>query len=144
MSVRRDSPVSRTYLSVSPGKLISATVPGDATPPALRYDDVTAHWQASNNGTIFFDIGSGGGFSGSFTKVVETLSISLSAEISHSLPGGHSYTMDAGGKLDIFLNGQLLTHDQGVNTYDYVEISTTTIKFHFDVAKLATITYIIK
>ena len=144
MSVRRDSPNLRVYLDVSPGKLISATVPGDATPPALRYNDSVQKWQASNDGTIFFNIGSGGGFSGSFTKVVETLLTPLPAETSHLIPGGYSYVMANGSKLDVFLNGQLLTHDQGLNIYDYVETSTTTIKFHFSVDKVSTLTYIIK
>ena len=33
---------------------------GFATPPAIKYNHTTSTWQCSNDGVIFFDIGSGG------------------------------------------------------------------------------------
>ena len=144
MCVRRDSPNLRVYLSISPGKLISATVPGDATPPALRYNDGVHKWQASNDGIAFFNLGGGGGYSGSFVKVVDTLLAPLPAESIYLIPNGQSYTMSAGNHLDVFFNGQLLNHDHGSDIRDYIEMTTTTIKFHFDVDKMSTLTFIIK
>ena len=145
MGVRRDSPNTKVYLSVSPGKKISATVPGDATPPAIRYNDTTSKWQASNDGIAFFDIGSGGGgFSGSFIKISETILTQIPAETSHTLPGGYAYTQASGSMLDVYLNGQLLSHDDGTHTRDYMEVTSTTIKFYFIVLKDSTVTYIIK
>jgi len=84
----------------------------------------------------------GGATSGS--KVAETLLTPVLAETDHLIPEGKWYHMASGSKLDVYLNGQLLNHDRGSIIRDYIETSTTTIKFHYGVLEKSTLTYVIK
>jgi len=114
--------------------------------PVLRYNKIIHKWQFSHDGTNYYIFGSGGG-SGSgdnSTKVVEILNSPIIAEVSHVLPGGFSYTLASGSKLDVFMNGQILVHDQLTKICDYKEINVNTIKFNFAVPKGTALTYIIK
>lgn len=77
-------------------------------------------------------------------KVVEFLNNSIDAEVTHDLPNGNTYTMSSGSKLDVYFNGQLLTHDSLEKLYDYVEVFSNSIKFHFNVPSGTLLVYIIK
>jgi len=116
--------------------------------PRLRYNEITGTWQYSNDGLNYFNIGSGSGGSGSAeitTKLTEVVTSSpIAVESVHTIPGGESYTLGAGNYLDIYFNGQLLTHDSGGNIIDYIENTTTTIKFHFNVPVGSILQYMIR
>ena len=115
--------------------------------PGLRYNENTGTWQFSNDGLNYFNMGSGTGGSGSTeftTKLTEVVTSQIIAESTHTIPGGESYTLDTGNNLDVYFNGQLLTHDKGTNTIDYTENTTTTIKFHFNVPAGSILQYMIR
>lgn len=81
--------------------------------------------------------------SGSF-KTAEFLTSSIPADTSHTLPSGETFEMATGDYLDVFLNGQLLTHTSVTYTHDYEEVTTSSIKFTFPVPASNTMTYIIR
>ena len=118
------------------------------TNPTIRFNEGTNTWQFSNDGETFFDFGSSSGSSVSgsdaSTKYAEITEF-ISADTNHTLPNGANYTKTVSGhKLDVFLNGQLLTPVIAGSTGDYTETSTTTIKFHFNIPAGTLLTYIIK
>jgi len=118
------------------------------TPPAIRYNKILNKWQFSNDGTNYYIFGSGTpGTSGSgdnSTKAVEILNSIVDAEINHILPGSLTYTLASGSKLDVFMNGQILVHDQLTRFCDYMEVNNSTIKFHRALPIGTALTYIIK
>jgi len=88
-------------------------------------------------------------FSSIIDKIGETISGDLPAETDHTLPSGKTYILDPsynGKNLNVYLNGQLLLHDSalGLNDRDYVEISTTQIRFHMLVEDQSNIIYEIR
>ena len=152
MAVRRISPtITYTHLRASDVHLVTPTdayiyVGGTEDGPNLRYNKGTSKWQFSNNGTVWSNMGSGG-VSGSYDdaiKVVELVTIEIPADVNHLLPESATYTLSEGNKLDIYLNGQLLTHDQPGSARDYIEVNISTVKFHFIVPQSHVLVYTIK
>lgn len=114
--------------------------------PALRYNKALHKWEFSHDGTNYYILGTGGG-SGSgddSIKIVEVLNSQVLADVDHILPGAMSYTLSSGSKLDVYLNGQILNHDQLAQEHDYKETAVNKIRFHFVVPKDTALTYIIK
>ncbi|KKN18595.1 hypothetical protein LCGC14_0954190 [marine sediment metagenome] len=109
--------------------------------PGLRYSEADSIWEFSNDGITWVPISSGVSGSANY-KVIEFLSLDILAEIDHTLPNGQTYTMGEGKYMSIYFNGQLLSHD-GNREYDYVEINSTTVKFHFEIPAGAILTYIV-
>lgn len=151
MTVARHSPITRfhyifaTRVYAKEGLYYSSTGIAD---PGIKYNEVTSTWQYSNDGITYIDISAGSGslVSGSISakKYAEVVS-AIGANVNHTLPGGISYTKTVSGhRLDVFMNGQLLTPVVSGNTGDYTEINTTTIRFHFDIPTGTLLTYIIK
>jgi len=153
MSVRRISPkINYGYLHTAALYLVDTPqdvyiyAGGFEDSPNLRYRMTTSKWQFSNNGTTWTDMG-GGGVSGSYDnaiKIVELVQTEIPIDTNHVLPNSATYTMSEGDKLDIYLNGQLLTHDQPSSDRDYVEVTSSAVKFHFTVPQGHVLTYIIK
>jgi len=157
MSVCRKSPRTHFGAPVHVGQLhidnttsyskITANNSGSAcdTSPGLRYNEITETWQFSNNGNLWLNLGAGSGSSVyNPLKLTEIITVSVPVETNHTIPEGESYTLGNGVYMDIFVNGQLMTHDNGGNVIDYVEVDSTTIKFHFDIPKTSVIQYEIK
>lgn len=114
--------------------------------PAIRYNKILHKWQFSHDGTNYYIFGSGGG-SGSgdnSTKIVEILNFDIASDTTHVLPGSMTYKVSSGSKLDIYMNGQILVHDQLTRFCDYMEVNNSTIKFHRIVSTGTALTYIIK
>ena len=91
--------------------------------------------------------------SSSGVKVIEEVSTTIHKNTPHTLPGGRTYTPDStvneeGKNMDVYVNGQLLAADSGVNganaDRDYGETSSTQITFRFKVRKRSVITYVIR
>lgn len=93
--------------------------------------------------------------SGVGEKYVEVPGSAISANVSHDIPttisGGYTPWSEAGreGKnMDIFVDGQLLAADTGVNganaDRDYGETSTTSVTFRFNIQAGRNITYIVR
>jgi len=60
----------------------------------------------------------------------------------HTIPGGREYTPSVdGANMDVYLNGQLLMEGA---TEDYIEDTSTTIKFTFNLGANSNLTYIIR
>jgi len=116
------------------------------TPPAIRYNKILNKWQFSHDGTNYyiFGAGSGSGSGDNSTKIVEVLNSQIVEDTNHVLPGSMTYTISSGSKLDVYMNGQILTHDQLTRFCDYKEINNSTIKFNFIVPTGTVLTYIIK
>lgn len=125
-------------------------VPDGAVPyPAIRYNDITSKWQFSNDGVTFYDMGSGlvsGSAGDNAQKIAELIYTPIAVEDNHTIPGGFSYITSVNGdKLDVFLNGQLLTpRSVDGQAGDYSEIDSTTLQFHINVVENSVLTYIIK
>lgn len=113
-----------------------------ANAPGLRYSELTSIWEFSNNGIDWQPMGSGSAGNGAY-KIAEFLSSPIPAETNHSLPGGKTYTMGSGSYMDVYYNGQLLSHDSDIRDHDYIEINGTTVKFHFEVPAETILAYII-
>ena len=160
MSVCRRSPRTHFGTPVYAGQLhldnagnfskITADSGGQAsaTSPGLRYNEITFTWQYSNDGINWLDMGTGGGGgggsdSGSY-KVAEQVSSQISAESLHYLPEGKTFALGEGAYLDVFFNGQLLTHDSGSRDYDYEEVNISAIRFHFDIPAPSFLCYVIR
>jgi len=75
---------------------------------------------------------------GGWDKQVETTSAPITAGAAHTLPGSMTYTPDSGKNLDVYFSGQLLTEGA---TNDYVEDTSTTIRFNFTVPNNKNMTY---
>jgi len=62
------------------------------------------------------------------------------------IPGGFQYTISnpMGQNMDVYLNGQLMQPNTGSEMRDYIEDTTTTIKFTFNVSKDSYISYLIR
>lgn len=66
----------------------------------------------------------------------------FSSGVAHIIPGGREYTPSAdGSNMDVYLNGQLLI--EGASE-DYIEDTSTTIKFNFNLGANSNLTYIIR
>jgi len=76
--------------------------------------------------------------SSSAQKEVEKGVGPIASGSAHTLPGSLTYTLATGDNLDVFLNGQLLV--EGASE-DYLEDTTTTIKFNFTVGSGSNLTY---
>ena len=63
-----------------------------------------------------------------------------------TLPNAQTYTVShPGGKnMDVYLNGQLMQANTGTELRDYLEASSTTIKFTFNVKKNSYISFIVR
>lgn len=86
-------------------------------------------------------------------KYVESAASLISANVEHGLPTGVTYTPystgdQVGKNMDVFVDGQLLAADTGVNganaDRDYGETSTSGVTFRFDVQTGRNITYIVR
>lgn len=119
----------------------SGSVCGDT--PGLRYNELDTLWEFSNNGVDWQVLGSG---SAGFTpvKVVEYVTSQINENTNYTLPNSGTFKMAQGAWLDVLLNGQLLTHTLGARDFDYAEVSTSQIKFHFDVPVNTVLTCIIR
>jgi len=82
--------------------------------------------------------------SGGETKITERLLSLVSSGSAHTLPESESYTLGSGAYLDVFLNGILLTPNTGTEERDYLEDTTTTVKFTFGIPTNSFVTYIIR
>lgn len=89
----------------------------------------------------------------SVDKYIEDVTSTISKNVAHTLPAGASYTPAAGpgregSNMDVFVNGQLLAADTGVNGVnadrDYAETSSTQITFRFNITANSNITYLIR
>ena len=111
--------------------------------PGLRYNELDALWEYSNNGTDWVPLGSG---SAGFTpvKVVEYITSQIDENKNYTLPNSEMFRMGQGAWLDILFNGQLLTHTLGARDFDYEEVSDYQVKFHFDIPVNTVLTYIIR
>jgi len=78
------------------------------------------------------------------SKTTEYLTADITAGVAHTLPSGETFAMDTGLYLDIFFNGQLLTHNDGIRPHDYYEFTNSSIKFNFNVPTASMMTYIIR
>lgn len=133
---------STVYSKITVG---SGSAYGDT--PGLRYNELDALWEFSNNGLDWVALGSGSGSgSAGFTpiKVMEYITSQITENTNHTLPNSETFKMAQGAWLDVLFNGQLLTHTLDVRDFDYEEVSSTQIKFHFDIPINTILTYIIR
>ncbi len=87
-------------------------------------------------------------------KLVESVSGTITAGTTHTIPDGYTYTpystndYEAGKNMQVYMNGQLLAASTGVAGInmdrDYAEVTASGIQFHFDVYDETNIIYIIK
>jgi len=86
-------------------------------------------------------------------KYIESPATTIPKNTPHTLPGGASYTPEStsgreGANMDIYVDGQLLAADTGVDganaDRDYGETSTITVTFRFDIQAGRNITYVIR
>lgn len=86
-------------------------------------------------------------------KYVESVTVQIDQNTEHTLPSSLTYTPTStagqeGANMDVYVDGQLLAADTGVNganaDRDYGETSASGITFRFDVQVGRNITYIIK
>lgn len=78
------------------------------------------------------------------SKTIEFLTSDIAENVPHTLPDGEMFEMGTGAYLDVFFNGQLLTHSNAMRTFDYEETSISSIKFNFRVPSSNMVTYIIR
>lgn len=111
--------------------------------PGLRYNELDTLWEFSNDGVDWLPLGSG---SVGFTpvKATEYIISQINKNTNHTLPNLEIFKMAQGAWLDVLFNGQLLTHTLGVRDFDYEEVSTSQVKFHFDIPVSTVLTYIIR
>lgn len=129
---------STAYSKITAG---SGSACGDT--PGLRYNELDTLWEFSNNGVDWQALGSG---SVGFTpvKVVEYITSQIDENVNYTLPNSETFKMAQGAWLDVLFNGQLLTHTLGARDFDYAEVSTSQVKFHFDIPVNTVLTYIIR
>ena len=86
-------------------------------------------------------------------KYVESVSVAIDKNTSHSLPYSITYTPVAtagreGMNMDVYVDGQLLAADTGTNganaDRDYAESDTDEITFRFDIQVGRNITYVVR
>jgi hypothetical protein len=86
-------------------------------------------------------------------KYVEFASSAITKNVEHPLPNSLTYTPDStagqeGSNMDIFINGQLLAADTGVNGInadrDYGETSVSGITFRLNIPEGSNIVYVIR
>ena len=91
--------------------------------------------------------------SSSAAKYVESLASQADANTVHDLPAGVTYTPDdtagaEGKNMDVYVGGQLLAADTGLNgadaDRDYGETTTSGITFRFDVQTGRNVTYLVR
>lgn len=111
--------------------------------PGVRYNEISSIWEFSNDGTEWLPLGSG---SVGFTpiKVTEYIVSQVDKNTNHTLPNSETFKMAQGEWLDVLFNGQLLTCTLAARDFDYEEVSTSQVKFHFDIPVNAVLTYIIR
>ncbi len=151
MGILRLSPITRHNSIIANRYFVNDGVYDGYTPgsypymPTIKFNEATGTWQYSNDGITFYNFGSGtvsGSFdtSNKYSTIIQTL---IPANTNFTLAAPYTVTTE-GDKLDIFLNGQLLSSYVDGNPGDYSEINTITIQFHYDVPKGTLLTYIIK
>ena len=120
----------------------------EGTAPSIRYNETSSIWEFSNSGATWLPLGSGSaGTSGSaFTavKTTEFITSQININTNHTLPDSETFKLEQGAWLDVIFNGQLLTHTLNSRNFDYEEVSTSQVKFHFDVKVNSILTYIIR
>ena len=131
-----DNPTAYSKITVGKGSVYGDT-------PGLRYNESNTLWEFSNDGVDWLPLGSG---SVGFTpvKVTEYITSQINKNEIHTLPNFETFKMAQGDWLDVLFNGQLLTHASGARDFDYKEVSTSQIKFHFDIPVSTVLTYIIR
>lgn len=77
-------------------------------------------------------------------KTIEFLTSDIPENTNHTLPNGETFEMSSGSYLDVFFNGQLLTHTNAMRSFDYEEVTVSSIKFNFRVPSSNMMTYIIR
>jgi hypothetical protein len=86
-------------------------------------------------------------------KYVETAAVNISKNVEHPLPYSITYTPSStagreGANMDVYLDGQLLAADTGVNGVnadrDYAETTASGITFRFNVHADRNITYVVR
>jgi hypothetical protein len=91
--------------------------------------------------------------SGVGEKYIESTSSTITKNTPHTLPYSLSYTPEStagreGKNMDIYVDGQLIAADTGVNganaDRDYGETSTTQVTFRFDIQAGRNITYVVR
>lgn len=141
------SPVHVGQLHIDNPTLYSTITAGSGSAcgvtPGLRYNELDSLWEFSNNGADWRPLGSG---SAGFipVKTTEYVTSQIDANTNHTLPNSEIFKMELGAWLDVLFNGQLLTHTLGVRDFDYEEVSTSQVKFHFDVSPNTVLTYIVR
>jgi len=98
-----------------------------------RYIGTTLATASGSTGTAFIPV-----------KVTEFLTSGILENTAHTIPNGETFAMGSGSYMDVFFNGQLLTHSNNVRTFDYEEVSNSSIKFNFFVPSSNMMTYIIR
>jgi len=120
----------------------------EGTAPSIRYNEISSIWEFSNNGASWLPLGSGSTIiSGSaFTavKATEYIISQIDKDTNHTLPNSETFKSEQGAWLDVIFNGQLLTHTLDGRDFDYEEVSTSQVKFHFDVKVNSILTYIVR
>lgn len=112
--------------------------------PGLRYSELAALWEYSNNGMDWFPLGASGSAGFTPVKATEYITSQIDKDTNHTLPNSELFKMAQGAWLDCLFNGQLLTHTLGGRDFDYEEVSTSQVKFHFDIPVNTILTYIIR
>jgi len=77
-------------------------------------------------------------------KTSEFLVANIPADTAHTLPASETFSLGSGSYLDIFVNGQLLTHTNTTRTFDYEEVTTSTVKFTEIVPVSSLMTYVVR
>ena len=131
-----DNPTAYSKITAGSGSACGDT-------PGLRYNELDTLWEFSNDGVNWLPLGSG---SVGFTpvKTVEYIVVQIDKNTNHTLPDSEMFKMAQGAWLDVLFNGQLLTHTSGARDFDYEEVSTSQVKFHFDIPVSTVLTYIIR
>lgn len=82
----------------------------------------------------------------STTKAVTRLSNAVASGSAITIPGGYTYTLSnpGGSNMDVYLNGQLMQANTGTELRDYLEDTTSTIKFTFAVNKNSYVAFLIR
>lgn len=91
--------------------------------------------------------------SGVGEKYIESVGTAITKNVAHTLPYSITYTPEdtagrEGMNMDVFVDGQLLAADTGVNGVnadrDYAEASSTSVTFRFGIQVGRNITYVIR
>ena len=77
-------------------------------------------------------------------KEVERLLVDIDSGSAHVVPGAHSHAVGDGSDMDLYINGQLLQSNTGIEERDYLETGVDEVTFTFKVKKNSYLTYIIR